>query len=89
MKIDTFEYYVGGLPKFPEPPFNYKAPFSPIDVIEEYTRPARMMVNGHIETKPALSEILEIMNFENIGTLEAFNTDGLRSILFTMKHIKK
>ena len=87
MKIDSFEYYVGGLPKYPEPPFNYKAPFSPIDVIEEYTRPARMMVNGHIETKPALSEI-EVMNFENIGTLEAFNTDGLRSILYTMKHIK-
>jgi saccharopine dehydrogenase-like NADP-dependent oxidoreductase len=87
MEIDTFEYYVGGLPKYPKPPFNYKAPFSPIDVIEEYTRPARMMVNGQIVTKPALSGI-ETMDFENIGTLEAFNTDGLRSILFTMKHIK-
>ena len=86
MEIDTFEYYVGGLPKYPKPPFNYKAPFSPIDVIEEYTRPARMMVNGQIVTKPALSGI-ETMDFENIGTLEAFNTDGLRSILFTMKHI--
>ena len=86
MEINTFEYYVGGLPKYPKPPFNYKAPFSPIDVIEEYTRPARMMVNGQIVTKPALSGI-ETMDFENIGTLEAFNTDGLRSILFTMKHI--
>tara|TARA_B100001142_G_scaffold167728_1_gene167557 strand:- start:13030 stop:14124 length:1095 start_codon:yes stop_codon:yes gene_type:complete len=86
MKINSFEYYVGGLPKNPEPPFFYKAPFSPVDVIEEYTRPARMMVNGKIVTKPALSEI-EIMNFDNIGNLEAFNTDGLRSILFTMNHI--
>ena len=44
--ITNFKYYIGGLPKFPKKPFNYKAPFSPIDVIEEYTRPARMMVNG-------------------------------------------
>ena len=45
INIKNFTYYVGGLPLNPEPPFNYKAPFSPIDVIEEYTRPARMMVN--------------------------------------------
>ena len=86
MKINSFEYYVGGLPKNPKPPFFYKAPFSPIDVIEEYTRPARMMINGKIITKPALTEI-EKMYFESTGYLEAFNTDGLRSILFTMKHI--
>lgn len=35
-------------------------------------------------TKPALSEP-EYLEFENVGTLEAFNTDGLRSLLFTMK----
>jgi saccharopine dehydrogenase-like NADP-dependent oxidoreductase len=86
MKIDDFEIYVGGLPLHPKPPFFYKAPFSPIDVIEEYTRPARMKENGTIITKPALSE-LEILHFEGTGTLEAFNTDGLRSLLYTMPHI--
>ncbi|MBC8323408.1 MAG: saccharopine dehydrogenase NADP-binding domain-containing protein [Candidatus Marinimicrobia bacterium] len=86
MEIKSFEYYVGGLPKYPEPPFNYKAPFSPIDVIEEYTRSARMMIDGEIVIKPALSEI-EIMDIQDAGTLEAFNTDGLRSILTTMNHI--
>src|SRR5690606_11887986 len=64
----------------------YKAPFSPVDVIEEYTRPARLMENGCIVTKPALTEI-ELMDFDGIGTLEAFNTDGLRSILYSMPHI--
>ena len=29
----------------------------------------------------------ELIDFENVGTLESFNTDGLRSILFTMGHI--
>ena len=86
MSIESFEYYVGGLPKNPTPPFYYKAPFSPIDVIEEYTRPARMMINGQLRTKPALSEI-ETIFFEKVGKLEAFNTDGLRSILSTMNHI--
>jgi saccharopine dehydrogenase-like NADP-dependent oxidoreductase len=86
MKIENFECYVGGLPKIRKKPFEYKAPFSPIDVIEEYTRPARLKENGKIVIKPALSEI-ELMDVDEVGTLEAFNTDGLRSILFTMPHV--
>ncbi len=86
MKIDSFECLVGGLPVQRIKPFEYKAPFSPIDVIEEYTRPARLMENGHIVTKPALSEP-ELVDFDQVGTLESFNTDGLRSILYTMSHI--
>ena len=88
MTVTNFECYVGGLPKIRKKPFEYKAPFSPIDVIEEYTRPARLKENGFIVTKPALSE-REYMDFEEVGTLEAFNTDGLRSLLFTMSHIPK
>lgn len=86
MKIESFECMVGGLPKKRIQPFEYKAPFSPIDVIEEYTRPARYIENGHMVTKPALSDT-ELLDFEHAGTLESFNTDGLRSILFTMSHI--
>lgn len=86
MKIESFEYFVGGLPKYPKEPFNYKAPFSPVDVIEEYTRPARMMINKQLITKPALTDI-ESIEFEDAGMLEMFNTDGLRSILSTMSHI--
>ncbi|HRP49480.1 MAG TPA: saccharopine dehydrogenase C-terminal domain-containing protein [Ferruginibacter sp.] len=86
MQVNSFACYVGGLPKERTQPFQYKAPFSPKDVIEEYTRPARLMENGHIVTRPALSEV-EWLDVEGIGTLEAFNTDGLRSILHTMGHI--
>ncbi len=84
MQVEYFECMVGGLPMERKFPFEYKAPFSPIDVIEEYTRPARLMENGKIVTKPALSE-LESIDFAGIGTLESFNTDGLRSILHTMR----
>lgn len=86
MKVTAFECYVGGLPQERKRPFEYKAPFSPIDVIEEYTRPARLMEYGNVVTKPALTEA-ELMNFDGVGTLESFNTDGLRSILYTMPHI--
>ena len=86
MEIENFECYVGGLPKVRKKPFEYKAPFSPIDVLEEYTRLARLQENGFVITRPALSET-ELIHFDGIGTLEAFNTDGLRSLLFTMNHI--
>jgi lysine 6-dehydrogenase len=86
MKIGSVEYMVGGLPAIRQFPFEYKAPFSPADVIEEYTRPARFMENGKIIAHPALSDP-ELVDFEKTGTLEAFNTDGLRSLLTTMSHI--
>ena len=86
MRVTRFECLVGGLPKHPRPPFNYKAPFSPIDVIEEYTRPARLQRAGKVVTLPALSE-RETVEVEGVGRLEAFNTDGLRSLLKTMTHV--
>jgi saccharopine dehydrogenase-like NADP-dependent oxidoreductase len=75
--------YVGGLPKIRKWPWEYKAVFSPIDVIEEYTRPARYIENGKMITKPALSDP-ELLDFPGIGTLEAFNSDGLRSLTNTI-----
>ena len=87
MKIKEFSCYVGGLPIERKKPFEYKAPFSPIDVIEEYIRPARLMENGEVVVKPALSE-REMIHFDKVGELEAFNTDGLRSLIYTMSHIQ-
>jgi lysine 6-dehydrogenase len=86
IRIKAFECYVGGLPLYPQPPFYYKAPFSPVDVVQEYIRPARLVENGKEILKPALSES-EIIRFDPVGELEAFNTDGLRSLIHTMKHI--
>ncbi|HNJ59444.1 MAG TPA: saccharopine dehydrogenase NADP-binding domain-containing protein, partial [Chitinophagaceae bacterium] len=73
MQINNFECLVGGLPKIKKWPFNYKAPFSPIDVIEEYTRPARYIENGNLVVKPAMSDI-EHIEMDGVGTLEAFNS---------------
>lgn len=83
-QTDKVRIYVGGLPEVRRKPFEYKAVFSPIDVLEEYTRPARLVRNGKIVTLPALTEIEEL-HFPQVGTLEAFNSDGLRSLLYTIK----
>lgn len=82
-KTETILIYVGGLPVIREYPFEYKAGFSPIDVIEEYTRPARYIENGKLVTRPALSDP-EFINFPEVGTLEAFNSDGLRTLAVTL-----
>jgi saccharopine dehydrogenase-like NADP-dependent oxidoreductase len=86
MKIMSFECLVGGLPVERSWPYEYKAVFSPIDVIEEYTRPARIVRNGEIVTREALSDP-ELINFSGVGTLESWNSDGLRSLLQTMPDI--
>ncbi|MBI9069703.1 MAG: saccharopine dehydrogenase NADP-binding domain-containing protein [Salinivirgaceae bacterium] len=86
LKLSDFECLVGGLPKIKTWPFCYKAPFSPIDVIEEYTRPARYVEHGQEVIREPLTDC-EYIEFENVGTLEAFNSDGLRSIIQTMSHI--
>jgi lysine 6-dehydrogenase len=76
--------YVGGLPRVRRWPYEYKAVFSPMDVIEEYIRPARYIENGHLVVRPALSDA-EYLHFPEVGTLEAFNTDGLRTMAHTLK----
>jgi saccharopine dehydrogenase-like NADP-dependent oxidoreductase len=86
MKMTRYECLVGGLPLTPTKPYKYKAPFSPIDVIEEYTRPARYVTEGRIVTAEALSEP-ELLQFDEIGTLESFNTDGLRTLAVTLKGV--
>lgn len=85
-EVSRYRCLVGGLPVKRTWPWQYKAPFSPVDVLEEYTRPARLVEDGRVVTRPALSEP-ELVDLEPVGTLEAFNTDGLRSLLVTMPQV--
>jgi len=85
-QLDPFtrlEVLVGGLPAVRTWPYQYKAGFAPADVIEEYVRPARMVEHGKVVVYPALSGI-EPVDFDGVGTLEAFNTDGLRTLITTL-----
>jgi len=86
MQIHDFEIMVGGLHFSRTQPERYLPTFSPSDVWEEYTRPARFVRDGTVISMPALSEP-ELVEFRIGGhalKLEAFNTDGLRSLITTM-----
>ncbi len=79
-QCESLEILVGGLPVERRWPFQYKAPFAPWDVLEEYTRPARVVQGGQMVEKVALTEP-ELFDFPGVGSLEAVNTDGLRSLV--------
>tara|TARA_B110001452_G_scaffold220368_1_gene192604 strand:- start:51 stop:1037 length:987 start_codon:yes stop_codon:yes gene_type:complete len=77
--LDSVSIKVGGNPSQPDDGWSYMAPFSPHDVIAEYTRPARIIENGESCEVPAMSELHSI---DASGRkMEAFLSDGLRSLL--------
>ena len=83
--IEDCKIRVGGIPITPDENWSYMAPFSPTDVVEEYERPARILNEFKSEEVPAITD-LHTKNYEmetkgEIGTLQAFLTDGLRSLL--------
>jgi saccharopine dehydrogenase-like NADP-dependent oxidoreductase len=80
---ESIDILVGGLPFRRVWPYEYVSVFSPTDVIEEYTRPSRVRIAGIERVRPALSGV-EFVDFPIIGTLEAFETDGLRTLLRTL-----
>jgi len=77
-RLDDVTIKVGGNPAEPDGEWSYMAPFSPYDVIAEYTRPARVVRDGRVETVPAMDDLHPID--ANGRRMEAFLTDGLRSL---------
>jgi lysine 6-dehydrogenase len=82
-EVERMLILVGGLPKRRVWPYQYRVVFSAVDVIEEYLRPARWVEHGKLVVKPALTDV-EPVDLPHVGTLEAFNTDGLRSLAQTL-----
>ena len=81
--LSSAKIWVGGNPQEPDDEWSYMAPFSPSDVIEEYTRPARVRRNGRNVTEDALSD-RHLITVPGYGPMEAFLTDGVRSLLNTI-----
>jgi len=75
------EIRVGGIAARREQ--DYVATWSLDDLIEEYTRPARIKKAGRVVTVPALSGV-ETVRVPRVGALEAFFSDGLRTLLRTL-----
>jgi len=73
--------YVGGFAKDEKAPLGYAVSWSTEDLLDEYIRPARLIADGEIKTVDALSG-LERIYVPGVGGLDAFCTDGLRTLLF-------
>ena len=78
-RLDSVSIKVGGNPTEPDEEWSYMAPFSPHDVIAEYTRDARIIEDGKLVEVAAMTELHSID--ANGRKMEAFLTDGLRSLL--------
>ncbi|CAC11819.1 conserved hypothetical protein [Thermoplasma acidophilum] len=83
-QIRNVKIYVGGIPEKPVPPLDYTITWSVEGLIDEYTRPVRIVRNGTEDHVPALSGI-ERIGVGNYADMEAFYTDGLRSLIRNIK----
>lgn len=88
-KADEIHIKVGGLPQKPQPPLNYRVTWSLDDVIGMYTHPARIVENGKLIEVEALTGLEKVTFPPPIGDCEAFYTDGLSTLLRTMKNIDR
>jgi len=79
--------YVGGVSQDPSAPFGYVVTWSVDDLLEEYVRPARIMRDGKVVTVPVFSG-METLDLPEVGTMEAFYSDGLRSLLYTLPGVR-
>ncbi|MCS7098929.1 MAG: saccharopine dehydrogenase C-terminal domain-containing protein, partial [Sulfolobales archaeon] len=81
--LDEVEVNVGGLPREPRPPLYHSVLFSLVDLVDEYLRPARVIRGGRVVPVDPLSAIerVRVLGFD----LERFPTDGLRTMLQTIR----
>lgn len=74
---------VGGVARDPSRPYGYVVTWSLPDLEEEYRRPARIVREGRPLSVPAFSERV-VEEIPGIGAMEAFLTDGLRTLIDTL-----
>ena len=87
-RVQAVHIMVGGLPEKPVPPLGYIVTWSPENLIDEYVRKARVVKDGKKIEVEALSG-LEQVEFPGFGRLEAFNTDGLRTLPDTIENVEE
>ncbi len=86
-RVESVFVMVGGLPEDPVPPLGYTLTWSTEGLIDEYTRTATIVEDGRVCEVEALTG-LETVEFPGVGVLEGFYTDGLRTLLHTVKGVR-
>jgi len=85
--VESVHMLNGGLPEKPLPPLGYVITWSVNDLIDMYNRKVNIVKSGKTVQVEPLSGLEEI-EFPGVGRLEAFYTDGLRTLLYTVKDCK-
>jgi len=80
---------VGGIPQRPRPPFGYGLVFSVVGLLREYTEDARVFRKGRMLKVKPFSTVESVEFPPPVGTLEAFCTDGLASLVYTMEGMRE
>lgn len=83
-KYKRIEIYCGGLPEEKIPPLDYVVTWSIEGLIDEYIRPARIIENQEVVSVDPL-ESIETHDIQGLGKMESFYSDGLRTLIETMK----
>lgn len=87
-KVESIHILNGGLPEKPIPPLGYVITWSVSDLIDMYFRKVNIVENGKTAQVEPMTGLEEI-KFPRVGKLEAFYTDGLRTLLHSMKNVKE
>jgi saccharopine dehydrogenase-like NADP-dependent oxidoreductase len=79
--------YVGGISERPDPPLGLVPSWSISDLVDEYRRPARTIVDGKVVAIDPLSGPMGTIYVPGVGELEYFPTDGLRTLLKSYSNV--
>lgn len=86
-QIEEVVVLVGGIPEKRIAPLNYKVTWCVEDLLEEYIRKVRIVKDSKLVEEEALNG-LEHIEFPGVGKLEAFYTDGVRTLHSTIKGVR-
>lgn len=84
--LEELVIYVGGVAQDASRPYGYVVTWSLDDLLEEYVRPARFVRDRKPVSLPVFSE-MEKLEVEGAGTMEAFLSDGLRTLMDTLPDV--
>jgi lysine 6-dehydrogenase len=85
--LDSVRILVGGIPQNPPEVFRHAVYFNPHDLLSEYVRPARARKGGKDIQPHPMDVAPESFKDSALGNLEAFLSDGLRSLLTSFPEI--
>jgi saccharopine dehydrogenase-like NADP-dependent oxidoreductase len=85
--LERLEILVGGVAQDQARPYGYVVTWSLDDLVEEYTRPARIVRGGEPTELPVFSELV-VEEVDGVGKMESFLSDGLRTLIHTLPKVR-